>query len=70
MTTFFTSRFLKVLLDRYFRRRSRIIHVDPTQYSFLKHLVSAIIYILGIGLAVHTVPSLRSLSLSLFDGVY
>lgn len=42
--------------------------IKAPQYSFLKHLITAVIYILGIALAVSLIPPLRSLSISLFAG--
>lgn len=41
---------------------------DTTRYNFIMHLVNALIYIGGIGVAVYMIPSLRSLSLSFFAG--
>lgn len=67
---------LTVLLAKLFRRAfSRYIHkstlelnVDMTQYFFLKHLITAVIYLCGIGLAIYIIEPLRKLSLSLFAG--
>lgn len=67
---------LTVLLAKLFRRSfSRYIHkstlelnVDVTQYFFLKHLITAVIYLCGIGLAIYIIEPLRKLSLSLFAG--
>ena len=42
--------------------------IKASQYSFLKHLLTALIYILGTGLAVSLIPPLRSVSISLFAG--
>ncbi len=67
---------LTVLLANYARRLfTRLFEVDGNgkkmpapQYSFVKHLVTAAIYILGVALAVSVIPPLRSVSISLFAG--
>jgi small conductance mechanosensitive channel len=66
--TVILERILRWSLHRYFESHEHHIKVDPTQYAFLKHLASATIYIIGIGLAIYTIPSLRALSVSLFAG--
>jgi small conductance mechanosensitive channel len=66
--TILLERILRWTLHRYFDSGNHHIKIDPTQYTFLKHLSTAIIYIIGIGLAIYTIPSLRTLSISLFAG--
>jgi small conductance mechanosensitive channel len=56
------------LVERSFKKSSKFIKVDHTQYRFVKHLITGVIYILGISLAIFTVPGLRTLSVSLFAG--
>lgn len=41
---------------------------DPTNYKFLRHVILAVIYVVGIGLAVASIPSLRTLASSLLAG--
>jgi len=41
---------------------------DPTNYKFLKHLILALIYIIGISLSIYIVPSLKALASSLLAG--
>ncbi len=63
---------LAQLAGRFFRRlirkSSEDLHSDPTNYKFLRHAVVAIIYIVGIGLAIYTIPQLRTLAKSLLAG--
>ncbi len=66
--TFIVSRVVAFLLNRSFKKSSKIIKVDPTKYRFLKHTISALIYIIGISIAIYTIPSLRTLSVSIFAG--
>lgn len=65
VATVVVATFVKKLLDRSFEKSSRFIKTDPTHYKFLKHFISFLIYL---GLAIYAVPSLRTLSLSLFTG--
>jgi small conductance mechanosensitive channel len=58
----------KKVVDRSFEKSSKYIKVDPTHYSFLKHFLSGLIYVIGMGLAIYTIPQLRTLSVSLFAG--
>lgn len=68
VVTFFLERIVKLLLRKSFERSSKIIKADPTHYTVLRHFVSALIYLIGIGTAIYIVPSLKSLSISLFAG--
>ncbi|WP_238752386.1 mechanosensitive ion channel family protein [Neolewinella maritima] len=53
---------------KYIERTIRLRHVDPTGYEFIRHIVSAIIYIVGFGLALEQIPELRTLGHSLLAG--
>lgn len=66
--TFVCARFVRSLLNTFFHKKSRLIKVDPTRYVFLKRLVSVAIYIIGIGIAIYMIPSLKTLSVSIFAG--
>lgn len=54
----------------YFRRlrNTSMILKNPTGYKFVGHLLSALVYIVGFGAAVYTIPSLRSLATSMLAG--
>lgn len=54
------------MLAHRFRRASRHVEMEETSYRLLRRLVNVGIYILGIGVAVYTVPQLRQLSYALF----
>lgn len=68
LVTFIVQRIVSNLLLRSFARSSKVLKVDPTHYRFFRHLTSAVIFIVGIGIAIYSVPSLRALSVSLFAG--
>lgn len=68
LVTFLLARGVRKLVDRSFNRASKYIKTDPTQYRFLRHFLSGLVYILGLSLAIYMIPSLRSLSVSMFAG--
>ena len=56
------------LFRRFIRRNSLLIRNDPTNYVFLRHAITGIIYIVGFSSAVYSVPSLRAVANSLLAG--
>lgn len=66
--TVLVERIVKFFINRTFRKSTKFIKVDPTKYSFFRHSVSALIYTIGIGIAVYKIPSLRAVSVSIFAG--
>jgi small conductance mechanosensitive channel len=68
--------FAAILLSYFFRRyyfrliekKSADMNSDPTNYKFLGHLVTALIYIIGFSFAIYAVPSLRTLATSMLAG--
>jgi len=62
------ARNIKKFLTRSFEKSSKYIKVDPTKFTVFKHVISALIYIVGIGIAIYLIPTLRGLSISLFAG--
>ncbi|MFH1770034.1 MAG: mechanosensitive ion channel family protein [archaeon] len=66
--TFLVVRIVGFILKKAFKRSSKILHVDPTRYTFIRYLVSASIYLIGIGIAIYMIPSLRTLAVSLLAG--
>ena len=66
--TFLLSRITRLLILKYISRYSAETRVSATQYQFFKHTLSAAIYILGIAFAIYAIPSLRTLSVSIFAG--
>jgi len=60
------------ILDRFFKRiikRATVeLNTDPTNYQFLRHLINALIYTVGISVAIYMMPELRVLATSLLAG--
>ncbi|MGK0365246.1 MAG: small conductance mechanosensitive channel [Saprospiraceae bacterium] len=63
---------LAFLSNRAFRkliqRSTEELKNDPTNYQFLKHASSAIIYLVGFGIAIYNVPILKTFASSLLAG--
>jgi len=66
--TYITARLSKKLLRKTFEESTKFIHFDVSQFTFLQHFISGLIYILGLSIAVYTIPELRALSVSIFAG--
>lgn len=62
------QRIVHAALKRYLNRSSSFIKVDPTHYNFLRHLITAIIYISGIAFAASMIPGFKTLAVSLLAG--
>lgn len=60
------NRFLRLFLNNYFNDSSKELRVDKTRYLFLKNATSLIVFSIAAGLIIYTIPSLHSLSLTLF----
>ena len=61
-----------IILNRFFkkliRRSTEALNNDPTNYQFLRRIVIAVIYLIGFGLSIYVVPSLRVLANSILAG--
>ena len=68
LITFVIARIVRRIINRSLERSSKFIKIDPTHFALLRHVISALIYIIGIGVAIYVIPSLRNLSISLFAG--
>lgn len=68
LVTFVAAQITRAILHRNFLRSSKDLKVDPTHYSFLKHFIVGLVYLFGIIAMIYTVPSLRTLSVSLLAG--
>lgn len=60
------------LVNRIFRKlilsSTLVMQNDPTNYHFLRHILVALIYIVGFSIAVYMLPELRTLASSLLAG--
>ena len=60
--------FFNKLFILYFNKRISNLKGDPTNYKFLRHAISAIIYLVGIGFAIHSIPTLKAVANSILAG--
>ncbi|MFH1403645.1 MAG: mechanosensitive ion channel family protein [Candidatus Altiarchaeota archaeon] len=66
--TYISARFLVRVFERVMKKSSRIVEVDKTHYTFIKHSLTGVVYIIGVSIAIYTIPSLRALSVSILAG--
>lgn len=52
----------------YIKKSVIVLKNDPTNYQFLKHAITALIYLLGLGWAFWTIPAFQALAGSLLTG--
>jgi small-conductance mechanosensitive channel len=64
LVAYLVNRFFKRLI----RKSTEEIKNDPTNYLFLRHAITAIIYIVGFSIAIYSLPNLRALASSLLAG--
>ena len=67
-----TTILLAYLVNRFFkrliRRSSEEMNNDPTNYLFLRHAVTTLVYIVGFSIAIFMMPNLRAVASSLLAG--
>jgi small-conductance mechanosensitive channel len=56
------------IISLFVNRRSKIMNIDPTNFSFLKNSVSFIIFTAGFIIIFYITPSLKSMGAALFAG--
>lgn len=56
------------LFERFINRKAKDAKHDPTNYKFLRHVISAIIYTVGFSLAIYSIPALKAIATSLLAG--
>lgn len=68
LATFLVAFLVRRFFKRLFQKATELTKTDPTKYHFLQHSISAIIYLTGFGIAIYSVPSLRTLASGLLAG--
>ena len=66
IATIIIERIIRHSLNHTFEKSSKILKVNVTNYLIIKHIVSFIVYLMGIAIAVSLVPSLRNVTVSIF----
>ena len=65
---FITTKILRVLLTKYFKKSSIFLQVDQTRFNFVKNAVSFIIFLGAFVLIFYSIPELKALGVTLFAG--
>ncbi len=68
LSSFILVKIIRFSLNRYFIRASLKLNTDPTNYVYLKNIISFIIYTIGVLLVIYSIPELRQIALTLFAG--
>jgi len=66
--TFIAAAVFRFSFNRMVIRNATLMKNDPTNYKFLQHAVVAVIYLVGVSLAITTIPQLKSVANSLLAG--
>lgn len=56
------------VFSRYIKRNIRKLHADPTNYQFIRHFLTAVIYLVGMGWALLTLPNMKTVAHTLLAG--
>jgi small conductance mechanosensitive channel len=65
---FIVGRIFSFLIKRYIKKSSQVLKVDPTNYSFIQHAVSLIVFIIATYFVFRTIPQLRTVGTTIFAG--
>lgn len=68
VATVIVAYIVKKFFHRLIQKNSFLLTSDPTNYKFLSHVSSAVIYIIGFSIAIYMIPSLRALASSMLAG--
>lgn len=68
VATFVVAYLVNRFFVRLIRRSTSIMQNDPTNYQFIRHTITALIYLTGFSIAVYSMPNLRALANSLLAG--
>jgi len=66
--TFVVANIFKRMFGKYIKFSTEILENDPTNYQFLKHTITALIYMIGIGWALFTLPAFKTIANSILAG--
>jgi small conductance mechanosensitive channel len=66
--TFLVAFLVNKAFARFIWQSAKLMQNNPTNYKFLRHTLVALVYIVGIGLAIFQVPELRTIASSMLTG--
>lgn len=68
LLTFIFASIVNRIFIKIFSKTDNDNRVDATRYKFLRHFIVALIYIIGISLAIYVIPELRTIAKSMLAG--
>lgn len=68
LTTIVLAWIFRKIFKKFIRDSTHIMHNDPTNYKFIGHAISALIYIVGFSLALYEMDKFRPIAKSLMAG--
>lgn len=68
LATIIIASVVNYFFKRMIKRSTETMKNDPTNYLFLRHAVTALIYMVGFSIAIYMIPSLKALANSLLAG--
>ena len=68
LLTLMVGLFFNRLFRKYIRRSTNIMNNDPTNYLFLRHAITAVIYLMGFSWALFMIPEFRGMASSIQIG--
>ncbi len=68
IATIILATIFKKIFGRYIKYNADVLQNDPTNYQFLKHTIVGIIYLVGFGWALYTLPAFKAVAGSLLTG--
>ncbi|MEZ4961253.1 MAG: mechanosensitive ion channel family protein [Saprospiraceae bacterium] len=66
--TFLVAYLFRRFFNRFILNSTRLVKNDPTNYKFLKHVLSSIIYVVGFSMAIYRIEALQVLASSMLAG--
>lgn len=66
--TFTVGYFFNRIFRRFLTKSSLMMRSDPTNYQFLRHAITAVIYMIGFGMAIFQIEELKAVAGSLLAG--
>lgn len=68
VVTIIVAFIFRKLYQKFIENSSGIMKNDPTNYKFVGHVLSALIYVVGISWAIYEIPQMRQIANSLLAG--
>lgn len=68
LITFIVAYIFNRLFRRFILKSSLVMKNDPTNYQFLRHAITAVIYTIGFGMAIFQIDSLKAVAGSMLAG--